>query len=139
MTEVRAHARKGTRGVRPHIRLVRRRDSRIGWYYGIRENGVEIGAASIFNGSPDDVDEPSKAGDVTLFDFSVDAEHQNRGVGTAAIHELMADLRQRGYKRMFAESPTPDGDRLYSKVGFQWVPGSDHGGRDVGAMVKRLR
>jgi ribosomal protein S18 acetylase RimI-like enzyme len=60
----------------------------------------------------------SKVGEITL--VVVDANHRNKGIGTALLHRVLEELKKAGADRVILHCPAEaiEAKRLYDKLGF---------------------
>ena len=121
MPTVRAHARRGTRGVRQH----RRRDLRVKLEsYSTTDNGPTnfwvmvdgalVGHAKILEWNQK---EPM------LVDLEIQQSEQRQGYGTEAVLQAEDRERARGFKELLIHNPTLAGQRLYYKLGYRTEDG----------------
>jgi diamine N-acetyltransferase len=104
-------------------------------YWAICDGDTAVGFAMISDGIPQDVlaDDPTLLGPYFLWRLLIDARHQRRGYGTAALDAIAAHVRSRPGARTLitsagqgAGSPQP----FYERYGF--VPtGEFHEGEAV--------
>ena len=109
MTEVRAHARKGTRGVRSHVRIVS------GPFAPDGSQGYDIYRGDLFVGSFSLLD----IGDaLVLNDFDIRAPYRGAGFGTATLRQVERLARKAGKRRIELEHVGPNAGRLYAREGY---------------------
>lgn len=118
---VRAHARRGSRGVRAHLR-VRYAYQRPGVIRVYRDRGplgeMDIGEAQFYRF-------PTKSGRTSgvfeISDIFVDPRFTRHGIGRELVRRAEGDIRTQGGRTIYLMSVVPEAADFWRKMGYRQV------------------